>query len=78
MGSHKLSLSFCVGDFYVVGKVDVENINIEKKDKLYNISFTMREEDIKRIDDPEFTNTEAEARSNTLQIDFTTGEKKWI
>jgi hypothetical protein len=78
MGSHKLSLSFCVGDFYLVGKADVENVNIEKKGREYDISFTMCSEDIKRLDDPELTNTKSEAKSNVLQIDFTTGEKKWI
>jgi hypothetical protein len=78
MGTRKLSMSFCVGDFYLVGKLNIENINIEKKGKDYNISFTIPEEDIKRIDDPEFSNTQAEAKSNIIQIDFTTGEKKWI
>lgn len=73
-----MSLSFCIGDFYLVGKADLDNLNIEKKDSVYHISFTMSEEDIKRIDDPELKNTECEAKSNVLQIDFNTGEKKWV
>jgi hypothetical protein len=78
MGSHKLSLSVCVGDFYLVSKIDIENINIDHKDKSFELSFTVNEEDIIKIDDPEFANTTQEAKSNILQIDFKTGEKKWI
>jgi hypothetical protein len=78
MGTHKLSLSICVGDFYLVGKIDIENINIERKYAGFEMSFIVNDEDIKRVDDPEFCNTEAEARSNVIQIDFATGEKKWI
>jgi hypothetical protein len=78
MGNQKLSLSFCVGDFYLIGKVDIENIAIKKKKNRYDISFSMDGEDIKRIDDPEFANTASEAKSNVLQINFLTGEKQWI
>jgi hypothetical protein len=38
----------------------------------------MCNEDIKLLDDPDLTNTESEAKSNVLQINFNTGEKKWI
>jgi hypothetical protein len=75
---HKLSTSFCIGDFYLVGKLDIDNLNIERSDKGYTVAFTMEHEDIKRIDDPELQNTRIEAKSNILQIDFVTGEKKWI
>jgi hypothetical protein len=78
MGTHKLSVSLCAGDFYLVGKVDIENINIKKNGKEYNISLSISEKDIKRLDDPELNNTQAEAKSNIIQIDFITGEKKWI
>jgi hypothetical protein len=76
---HKMALSFCVGDFYLIGKVDIDNLNIDKnQDGSWNINFTMCENDIKRIDDPGLENTKAEAKSNVLQINFQTGEKKWI
>jgi hypothetical protein len=78
MGSHKLPLSVCVGEFYLVSKIDIENINIENKDKAFELSFIVNKEDIIRLDDPEFTNTSQEAKSNVIQIDFETGEKKWI
>jgi hypothetical protein len=78
MGTHKLSLSFCVGDFYLVGKVDIEQINIAQSEEGYQISFSIDKNDIKRLDDPEFTNTTDETKSNVLQINFNTGEKKWV
>jgi hypothetical protein len=78
MGTHKLSLSFCVGDFYLIGKVDIEQINIAQNEDGYEISFSIDKNDIKRVDDPEFTHTTDEAKSNVLQINFKTGEKKWV
>jgi hypothetical protein len=76
---HKLSMSFCVGDFYLVGKIDIDNLMITKDDKEgYSITFAIDHNDIKRIDDPELKNTEMEAKSNVIQIDFNTGEKKWV
>jgi hypothetical protein len=78
MGTHKLALSFCVGDFYLVGKVDIEQINIAQNKEGYQISFSIDKSDIKRLDDPEFTHTTDEAKSNVLQINFKTGEKKWV
>lgn len=78
MVTHKLSLSFCVGDFYLLGKIDTKNITIEKKGTEYIIAYKMNEEDIRRFDDPKLINTLVEAKSNVIQVDFTTGEKNWI
>jgi hypothetical protein len=76
----KLTSSFCIGDFYLIGKIDINKLNIEKDESGYNISFSIAHEDIKRIDDPTLKNTKNEVKSNSnvLQIDFKTGEKKWI
>jgi hypothetical protein len=78
MNSHKLPLSICAGDFYLIGKVGIENLDIKKDNKAYKISFSIGEDDIIRLDDPELKNTAREAKSNVLQIDFNTGEKKWV
>jgi hypothetical protein len=78
MGTHKLPISICVGDFYLIGKIGIEDIVIEQGNKEFNISLKIHDEDIKKIEDPEFANSTAEAKSNVLQIDFCTGEKKWI
>jgi hypothetical protein len=67
-----------VGDFYLLGKIDTKNITIEKKGTEYIIAYKMNEEDIRRFDDPKLINTLVEAKSNVIQVDFTTGEKNWI
>jgi hypothetical protein len=78
MKGHKMPLSFCVGEFYLVGNIDIDCLKIEKGGKEYNISFKIQERDIKRIDDEKLKETSHQASSNIIQINFETGERKWV
>jgi hypothetical protein len=78
MDNRKLALSFCIGEFYLIGKVSPDNLQIGKVNNEYAISFVIPEEDVKRIDDIDLENTRVGSKSNVLQIDFNTGERKWI
>jgi hypothetical protein len=78
MSTHKIPVSICLGDFYLVGKLNVEDFSVTETKRGYNISFEIDKNDIKRIDDEELVVTRNESMSNVIQINFETGEKKWI
>jgi hypothetical protein len=79
METQKLPLSFCIGDFYLVGNLDIEKLNIKRVYKGYHIEFDIDDSDVKRLEDTNLKNTKVQAKkTNIIQINFETGEKKWI
>jgi hypothetical protein len=73
-----MPISLCLGDFYLVGKLNIEDFFISETKRGYHISFEIDKNNIKRIDDDKLEITRTESVSNVIQINFETGEKKWI
>jgi hypothetical protein len=78
MNKKKLPISICVGDFYLVGKIDISDIEVSKVRGGYTVKVFVNGADIKRLDDKDLMITKKEVNSNVIQINFETGEKKWV
>jgi hypothetical protein len=78
MGEIELPITICVGEFYLLGEINLNNLTVIKKKEGYSIEVFIKENGVKRIDDIDLRMTKQMTHSNVLQINFKTGEKKWV
>jgi hypothetical protein len=78
MGELELPVTICVGEFYLLGEININDLAVIKKKDGYSIEVFIKEKCVKRIDDIDLRMTKQMTHSNVLQINFKTGEKKWV
>jgi hypothetical protein len=76
----KIPFTFCAGEFYIVGKIDVDTLNcrdeLVKNKKRYHIEIEIEEEDIIRFDNikPDIPKDD----NAIIKVNFATGEREYI
>jgi hypothetical protein len=78
----KVPISICADDFYLVAKIsnnDFHYCHIERnKKKTLHIEFDVYEDEIIRFDEKDIMKQDNLQKTNIIQVNFKTGERKYL